>query len=193
MRLDPQSLLDAYAHGAFPMADRDGKLHWYSANPRGILPLEEFHISQTLRQTIRQKKFEIRINCDFEATMRACKATRLESGTWISERLIGAFVQLHRLGHAHSVEAWREGKLVGGLYGVSLGAAFSGESMFHHERDASKVALAVLVERLRERGFELLDTQTCTEHLKRFGAVEIPEEQYLLRLEAAMGRQCRFD
>jgi leucyl/phenylalanyl-tRNA--protein transferase len=193
MRLDPQSLLDAYAQGAFPMADHDGKIHWYSANPRGVLPLEAFHIPQTLRQTIRQKRFEIRINFNFEAAMRACMSIRLADGTWISGPLIAAFVRLHRLGHAHSVEAWQNGKLAGGLYGVSLGAAFFGESMFHHQRDASKVALAALVERLRERGYELLDTQTCTQHLKRFGVIEIPEEDYLQRLDKALARECHFD
>ena len=193
MRFDPETLLDAYAQGAFPMADEDGKIRWYTADPRGVLPLETFHIPRTLGQIIRQNKFEIRINCDFEGAMRACMATRLGDRTWINEELIAAYVRLHKLGHAHSVEAWREGKLAGGLYGVSLGAAFFGESMFHHQRDASKVALAALVDRLRERGYELLDTQTCSEHLKRFGGVEISEEEYLALLAKAMGRECRFD
>lgn len=192
MRLDPDSLLEAYSQGAFPMADHDGELHWYTADPRGILPLDQFHIPQTLRQIIRQKKFEIRIDHNFEAAMRACMSNRIEN-TWINEKLIAAFVRLHELGHAHSVEAWQNGTLAGGLYGVSLGAAFFGESMFHHQRDASKVALAALVERLKERGFELLDTQTCTQHLRRFGVIEIPEEDYLARLARALERECRFD
>src|SRR3954468_19621314 len=189
MRLDPETLLDAYAQGAFPMADSSGKLGWYTADPRGIIPLDTFHVPQTLRQLIRQRHFEIRINHDFAATMRACMQTRSER-TWITDELIDAYARLHERGHAHSVEAWREGKLAGGLYGVSLGAAFCGESMFHHERDASKVALVALVERLRERGFELLDTQTCSEHLMRFGAIEIPEDAYLQQLARAMKHEC---
>lgn len=175
------------------MADEDGQIRWYTADPRGVLPLDSFHIPQTLRQLIRQKKFEIRINFDFEKTMRACMTARPDKTTWINEELIAAYTRLHKLGHAHSVEAWRDNQLAGGLYGVSLGAAFFGESMFHYQRDASKVALAALVERLKERGYELLDTQSCTEHLKRFGTIEIPEEDYLARLAKALKRACRFD
>jgi leucyl/phenylalanyl-tRNA--protein transferase len=192
MRLDVETLLDAYANGVFPMAGANGKIHWYSADPRGVIPLETFHIPQTLRQIIRRKTFEIRINHDFEATMRACMSARIEH-TWINEELIAAYVGLHRAGHAHSLEAWRDGKLAGGLYGVSLGAAFFGESMVHRQRDASKVALVALVERLSERGYRLLDTQMCSEHLKRFGCVEIGEEAYLELLREAIGFKCRFD
>jgi leucyl/phenylalanyl-tRNA--protein transferase len=192
VRLDPESLLQAYSQGAFPMADRDGRIRWYTADPRGVLPLESFHLPQTLRQTVRQHRFEIRINHDFPATMRACMQARSDN-TWISEELISAFTRLHELGHAHSVEAWREGELAGGLYGVSLGAAFFGESMFHRQRDASKVALVALVDRLKEREYQLLDTQTCSEHLKRFGCVEIPHRDYVRLLEAALGRECTFD
>jgi leucyl/phenylalanyl-tRNA--protein transferase len=191
MRLDPATLLNAYAQGVFPMADDDGRIGWYTADPRGILPLEAFHVPQTLRQTVRQNRFEIRVNHDFQAVVRACMQARAER-TWITDELIAAYARLHAIGHAHSVEAWRGGKLAGGLYGVSLGAAFFGESMFHHERDASKVALVALVERLRDRGFELLDTQTTTTHLRRFGAIEIPEDEYLDRLERALDRECRF-
>jgi leucyl/phenylalanyl-tRNA---protein transferase len=191
MRLDPETLLDAYAQGAFPMAEPDGQILWYTADPRGVLPLERFHIPQTLRQLVRQKKFEIRINHDFEAAMRACMQTRADH-TWINDELIQAYVRLHELGHAHSVEAWRNGRLAGGLYGVSLGGAFFGESMFHHHRDASKVALVALVERLRERDFALLDTQTCSDHLARFGGVEIPEEEYLRQLDEALLKERQF-
>src|SRR5688572_24056986 len=180
--LDPETLLTAYAQGVFPMGDRDNVIRWYTADPRGVIPLDAFHVPRTLAQVVRQRKFEIRFNYDFEATMRGCMAARAE-GTWISEELIAAYVHLHELGFAHSVEAWRDGELAGGLYGVSLGAAFFGESMFHHVRDASKVALVALVDRLRERNYELLDTQAATSHLKRFGCIEIRAEDYLRRLK----------
>jgi leucyl/phenylalanyl-tRNA--protein transferase len=190
--LDPETLLQAYSQGAFPMTDRDGRTRWYTADPRGILPLEQFHIPHTLGQTIRQKRFEVRINYDFAATMRACMNVRRD-GSWISEDLVRVYSQLHEMGFAHSVEAWRNGVLAGGLYGVSLGAAFFGESMFHHQRDASKVALVHLVERLREREFELLDTQATTQHLRRFGCIDVPASEYLARLQRALKRRCEFD
>jgi leucyl/phenylalanyl-tRNA--protein transferase len=192
VRLDPGTLLTAYSQGIFPMADADGSIRWYSADPRGIFPLDAFHVPGTLRQLIKQGRFEIRVNHDFEATMRGCMQQRAGE-TWISEKLIRAYTQLHELGFAHSVEAWRNGTLAGGLYGVSLGGAFFGESMFHRERDASKVALVHLVERLREREFELLDTQASTPHLARFGCVEIPAGEYLDRLRKAITRRCQFD
>jgi leucyl/phenylalanyl-tRNA--protein transferase len=192
MRLDPQTLLDAYANGTFPMADEDGRIRWYTANPRGVLPLDEaFHVPDTLAKTVRSGRFDVRINHDFEAAMRACMQARIER-TWINEELIAAYVRLHQLGYAHSVEAWRDGQLAGGLYGVSLGGAFFGESMFHRDRDASKVALVALVTRLRERGFELLDTQTCSKHLERFGCTAIDEAEYLKRLDQALERECTF-
>jgi leucyl/phenylalanyl-tRNA---protein transferase len=189
--LDPQTLLSAYSQGAFPMADRDGVIRWYTADPRGILPLERFHIPHTLRSLIRQEKFELRIDTAFEATMRGCMGARAE-GTWINEEMVAAYVRLHRLGYAHSVESWREGELAGGLYGVSLGGAFFGESMFHRLRDASKVALVNLVNHLRERGYELLDTQASTPHLEQFGCIDIPAEEYLRRLAHALRKKCEF-
>ncbi len=191
--LDPETLLSAYAQGSFPMADPNGRVRFFTADPRGVLPLESFHIPHTLRQLVRRQPpaFEIHIDRDFEATMRACAERRTE-GTWISKELIAAYVRLHELGFAHSVEAWQDGVLAGGLYGISLGAAFFGESMFHRRRDASKVALVHLVDRLRARGYELLDTQATTSHLVRFGAIEIPADDYLRRLERAMLRQCQF-
>ena len=193
-QLDPQTLLSAYAQGVFPMADRDGVIRWYTADPRGILPLDRFHIPGTLKQTVRQGKFQIRINHDFTATMRACATVpREDGGTWINETLIAAYSRLHEMGFAHSVEAWHNDQLVGGLYGVSLGAAFFGESMFHTVRDASKVALVHLVQRLRERGYQLLDTQATTSHLKRFGAIDIPASEYGRLLRAAVTRECVFD
>ncbi len=189
--LDPEVLLNAYSQGAFPMTDSDGTTRWYTADPRGIIPLEAFHVPGTLQQVIRQNRFEIRFDHGFEAVMRACMNVRSE-GSWISEQLIAVYKQLHELKFAHSVEAWRNGELAGGLYGVSLGAAFFGESMFHYQRDASKVALAALVGRLRERGYELLDTQAATSHLKRFGCIEIPADEYLRRLKRALERKCSF-
>jgi leucyl/phenylalanyl-tRNA--protein transferase len=191
-RLDPESLLSAYAQGVFPMADRSGHVKWFSADPRGILPLDAFHVSHTLAQLIRNGKgFEVRINHDFERTMRACQQARSD-GTWINQKLIAAYVRLHDLGFAHSVETWWDGELAGGLYGVSLGGAFFGESMFHRRRDASKIALVALVNRLNDRGFELLDTQASTSHLKRFGCIEIPAAEYLRRLDAAMQKKREF-
>ena len=190
--LDPETLLSAYAQGAFPMADRDGVIRWYTADPRGIFPLEQFHVPRTLAQVVRQGRFEVRVNNDFEATMRACMIER-EDGTWINEELIAAYLRLHQLGFAHSVESWRDGELAGGLYGVSLGAAFFGESMFHRQRDASKVALVHLVERLCDRGYELLDAQATTPHLRRFGCVEIPARDYLRRLRIAITKDRAFD
>jgi leucyl/phenylalanyl-tRNA--protein transferase len=150
----------------------------------------------TLRQLVNKPPdrggFEVRINHDFEATMRGCMAAR-EDGTWINDELIAAYVRLHDIGFAHSVECWRDGELAGGLYGVSLGAAFFGESMFHRQRDASKVALVHLVRRLREREFELLDTQATTPHLRRFGCVDVPVREYMRRLHRAIPKERVFD
>jgi leucyl/phenylalanyl-tRNA--protein transferase len=195
-RLDPETLLSAYAQGVFPMADHDGTIRLYTADPRGVIPLDAFHVPHTLAQLVRRPPerggFEVRINHDFEATMRGCMQNRPD-GTWINRELIRAYVRLHDLGYAHSVETWRDGQLAGGLYGVSLGAAFFGESMFHHERDASKVALVHLVNRLRERKFELLDTQATTSHLRRFGCIDIPAREYLVRLRRAIQTPREFD
>ena len=141
---------------------------------------------------MKQGRFEVRFNYDFRATMRACMNVRRD-GSWISEDLVRVYSQLHEMGFAHSVECWQKDQLAGGLYGVSLGAAFFGESMFHHQRDASKVALVHLVQRLREREFELLDTQATTQHLRRFGCIDIPASEYLVRLQKALKRRCEFD
>jgi leucyl/phenylalanyl-tRNA--protein transferase len=191
-RLDPQTLLSAYAQGIFPMADPSGRIGWYSADPRGILPLDSFHVPHTLAQQIRNARgVEVRFNFDFEKTMRACRDARAD-GTWINEKLIAAYVQLHELGFAHSVETWWDGELAGGLYGVSLGGAFFGESMFHRRTNASKIALVALVNRLKERGFVLLDTQASTNHLRRFGCIDIPATEYLQRLESALQIDAQF-
>jgi leucyl/phenylalanyl-tRNA--protein transferase len=190
--LDPETLLSAYAQGAFPMADRSGAIRWYTADPRGVIPLDQFHVPHTLAQLIRNGKgFEVRINHDFAGTMRACRDERSE-GTWINEKLVAAYVRLHELGFAHSVETWWDGQLAGGLYGVSLGGAFFGESMFHRRRDASKIALVYLVNRLKERGFELLDAQASTSHLRTFGCVELPASEYLQMLDKALQVKCVF-
>jgi leucyl/phenylalanyl-tRNA--protein transferase len=189
--LDPDTLLTAYSQGVFPMTDRDGKIRWYTADPRGIIPLDRFHLPRTLKQIVRQNRFEIRIDHAFEAAMRGCMENRPD-GSWISPRLIAAYLKLYEMGYAHSVEAWQNGALVGGLYGVSINAAFFGESMFYRVPDASKVALVHLVERLRERGFELLDTQASNPHLRRFGCIEIPAMEYMRRLERALAKECSF-
>jgi leucyl/phenylalanyl-tRNA--protein transferase len=188
--IDSEFLLTAYCNGYFPMADPDtGEIGWYAPDPRTIFNLNEFKIPRSLKLTIKKHVFDIRINQQFENVMRGC-AERTE--TWISETIIQSYVALHRMGFGHSVESWRDGKLVGGLYGVAIGGAFFGESMFSRERDASKVALTYLVERLRERKYSFLDTQYLTPHLVRFGAKEIPRDDYLNRLEQALQQHCTF-
>ena len=182
----------AYRHGIFPMADEgSGEILWFRPDPRAVIPLDGFHVSRSLARTLGRGTFEVRFDTDFEGVMRGC-ADRPE-GTWISEGFVEVYGALHRAGKAHSVEAWRGGRLCGGVYGVALGGAFMAESMFHRETDASKVALAALVSRLRERGFILLDVQYLTPHLESLGAVEIPRREYERRLEAALRLDCRFD
>ena len=189
-RLSPELLVRAYCAGVFPMAQRrHGPIGWYAPDPRGIIPLDAFHVPRSLRQTVARGVFEVRVNDDFPAVIRAC-AERDE--TWISPEIERTYTDLHRLGIAHSVEAWQDGRLAGGLYGVALGGAFFGESMFSRITDASKVALVALVERLRERGFALLDVQWVTPHLARFGAIEIPRREYERQLAAALRLPCSF-
>lgn len=187
--LPPKLLIAAYLQGIFPMGV-DGKIEWFSPDPRAILPLDGFHVSATLRQTIRQNRFRIEINTSFTEVMRAC--ARRPDGTWITPEIIRAYTELHRLGLAHCVEAWQGETLAGGLYGVSIGGAFFGESMFHTVRDASKVALAALVDRMCAREFNLLDIQFITSHLQRFGAIEISRDEYLRRLAKAVDLPCTF-
>lgn len=189
--IEPALLVQAYRQGIFPMALEDDEIGWFSPDPRGVLPLDRVHTPARLARVIRSGRFEVAIDRDFEGVMRACAADR-EDGTWISEEIIESYVALHRLGLAHSVETWREGRLAGGLYGVHLGGAFFGESMFHLETDASKVALMALVFRMRERGMSLLDIQWVTPHLAQFGAVEIPRDEYLLRLSDVVDDPCVF-
>lgn len=189
--IDAALLVRAYREGIFPMALDDGEIGWFSPDPRGVIPLEAFHVPARLARVVRSGHFEIRIDTAFEAVMRAC-GERPDDGTWISEEIVESYLALFRLGLAHSVEVWRAGRLVGGLYGVALGGAFFGESMFHRETDASKVALVALVDRLNRRGYRLLDTQWVTPHLEQFGAVEIPRMEYLDRLATAVRKSCTF-
>lgn len=184
-------LIGAYEQGLFPMALEDGTIGWFSPDPRGVIPLDRFHVPTRLRRLMRQGRFRIEIDRSFEAVMRAC-AKRPSEGTWISETIIESYLALRNLGHAHSVEAWQGDALVGGLYGVHLGAAFFGESMFHRVTDASKVVLVALVDRLTAHGFDLLDVQWLTPHLAQFGAEEIPRRAYLQRLAGALARQVSF-
>jgi len=191
-RLTPEILLRAYAEGLFPMAERRGDptLYWVSPEKRGVIPLDGFHVPRRLARTIRSGAFTVTADRAFRAVMEACAAPgpgREES--WINSEILRLYTALHIGGHAHSIECWRDNRLVGGLYGVRLGAAFFGESMFSRARDASKVALVALVEGLRRGGFVLLDTQFITAHLARFGAIEIPRQQYLRRLHEALNRE----
>jgi leucyl/phenylalanyl-tRNA---protein transferase len=191
LTLTPEGVELAYRHGIFPMADeRSGQILWFRPDPRAVIPLDGFHVSRSLARTLRRAVFEVRVDTDFEGVMRGC-ADRPE-GTWISERFVEVYGALHRAGKAHSVEAWRDGRLVGGAYGLALGGAFMAESMFHRETDASKVALAALVGRLSERGFTLLDVQYVTPHLESLGAVEITRREYERRLERALALDRRF-
>jgi len=188
--LRPEMLLSAYANGIFPMADSNGELQWFAPDPRAIIPLHGLVVSRSLRSVIRRGKFTIRVNNDFNAVIRAC-ADRPE-GTWISDEIVHAYSLLHRLGFAHSVEAWHKGELAGGLYGVAIGGAFFGESMFYRVTDASKVAMAHLVQRMKEHGLVLLDTQFITDHLRRLGAIEISRNDYETRLADAIQMPVRF-
>lgn len=185
----PAELLDCYRRGVFPMADArdDPRLFLVDPDLRGVLPLDRFHLSKSLRKTIRRDPFEIRVNTAFSRVMELCaEAAPDRPNTWINSPILNLYSSLHRLGHAHSVEAWRDGELVGGLYGVSLKAAFFGESMFSRATDASKVALAHLAARLRAGGYRLLDTQFVTSHLETFGVEEVPREQFHERLKLAL-------
>jgi leucyl/phenylalanyl-tRNA---protein transferase len=193
--ITPAILLKAYACGIFPMAETadDPTIFWIDPTERGILPLDGFHLSRSLAKTIRRERFEVRVDTAFPAVVDGCaEPAPGRQQTWINADIRSLYLELHRLGHAHSVETWRENRLVGGLYGVSLGAAFFGESMFSRETDASKVALAFLVERLRRGGYQLLDTQFLTSHLQSFGATEISRAEYHRLLEPAIVAEATF-
>jgi leucyl/phenylalanyl-tRNA---protein transferase len=187
--LEPERLLDAYRHGIFPwpISPRSKAIPWFSPDPRGVLELDALHVSRRLVQTIRSGKFEITSDRDFDAVVAACGTAQWRRhATWITTEIGAAYRALNERGQAHSIEAWHDGQLAGGLYGVTVGGLFAGESMFYHVRDASKVVLARLVEHLRERGYRLFDIQMLTPHMARMGGVEIPRAEYLKRLAAAV-------
>ncbi|SLN48840.1 leucyl/phenylalanyl-tRNA--protein transferase [Oceanibacterium hippocampi] len=193
--LTPEALLRAYASGRFPMAeDRDDPtIYWVNPDFRGILPLDRFHIPKRLARTVRQDPFRITVDRAFHAVVEGCAESRPNRrATWINDTIMAIYDELHEAGHGHSIECWQEDRLVGGLYGVNLGAAFFGESMFSRARDASKVALVHLVVRLSVGGFRLLDTQFVTEHLTRFGAIEIPRQDYRRLLASALRQNGDF-
>jgi leucyl/phenylalanyl-tRNA--protein transferase len=193
--IDSDMLLRAYAFGVFPMAEArdDPELFWIDPEHRGVLPLDNFHLPRRLKRTVKAEPFEVRIDTSFRQVMMACaESGEAREGTWINDQIIALYSELFARGHAHSVECWQEGRLVGGLYGVSLGAAFFGESMFSRETDASKVALVYLVARLRFGGFKLLDTQFVTTHLQQFGTIEISRDAYRARLREAIVETADF-
>ena len=195
IELTPALLLRAYAVGIFPMAQSatDDRLAWFDPDPRGILPLDAFHLPRRLRRTVRSGRFKVTADRDFAGVIDGCAdSTDFRPNTLINQQIKKLCLELHRMGRAHSVEVWDGEALVGGLYGVALGGAFFGESMFSRVRDASKIALVHLVTRLRYCGFELLDTQFATEHLFQFGAIEIPRADYRRRLARALVLNCRF-
>jgi leucyl/phenylalanyl-tRNA--protein transferase len=195
LEITPQVLLKAYAVGIFPMAEsaEDPGLYWIEPETRGILPLDRFHLPKRLKRTVTQGVYEVRVDRDFDAVIAGCAAPAAgRAKTWINERIRRLYGELFTLGHCHTVETYLDGRLVGGLYGIALGAAFFGESMFSRERDASKVALVHLVARLRAGGFRLLDTQFTTRHLKQFGALDIDRRHYHRLLEQAIADEADF-
>jgi leucyl/phenylalanyl-tRNA--protein transferase len=195
MEITPELLLQAYRIGVFPMGERrdDPKLYWLDPRLRAILPLDAFHLPHRLKRTIKRSRFEVTADASFADVVHACAEPRPgHPESWINEPIVHLYTELHRRGHAHSIECRLDGRLVGGLYGVSVGAAFFGESMFSRERDASKVALVHLVARLIKGGFRLLDCQFMTEHLRSFGAIELPREQFRALLNEAVERTATF-
>ena len=191
--LTADDLVYGYINGIFPMADTDGTLYWYSPDPRAIIPIDTYHPPKSLRPTLNKNIFEVKVDTNFRNVMLACSKPRRDAeDSWISEEIIDAYTDLHLAGLAHSFEAYIDGELVGGLYGVAIGAAFFGESMFYKVPDASKVAFHFLMETLRERKFDLLDTQFMNENVRRFGAVEIPKIKYLSLLKKAVHKRNHF-
>jgi leucyl/phenylalanyl-tRNA--protein transferase len=187
--LEPRLLISAYCNGIFPMGMENGRLSWFSPDPRGVIPVQDFHVPRSTRAELKRLNYEIRVNTAFAETVRSC-ATRRE--TWITREIMQSYEVLHKLRYAHSVETWAEGSLIGGLYGVSIGGAFFGESMFSRAPGGSKAALVWLMEHLKQRGFLLHDTQWTTEHLSMFGGREIARDEYLGLLERAVNEPVRF-
>jgi leucyl/phenylalanyl-tRNA--protein transferase len=195
LEITPQVLLKAYACGIFPMAESadDPQLYWIEPQARGVLPLGAVQVPRRLQRTLRQQPYEIRVDCDFDGVISGCAASRPgRRSTWINDRIRTLYRDLHRLGYCHTVEAWQDGRLVGGLYGVALGGAFFGESMFSQARDASKIALVYLCARLIHGGFLMLDTQFVTDHLRQFGTVEIDKSEFHRQLERALSVEGDF-
>lgn len=194
MELTTEVLLLAYSQGVFPMAHSDGRIYWYDPHPRAIIPLDAFHTPRSLQRVVKNGRFTIRTDTAFRQVMEACAAPAAgREDTWINQEFLEAYTRLNQLGFAHSVETWFGDELVGGLYGVTLGGFFAGESMFSWADNASKVALVHLVARLRRGGYQLLDTQFMTEHLRRFGTIEIPRNEYKRRLARALQVQGEWD
>jgi leucyl/phenylalanyl-tRNA--protein transferase len=192
-KLTADDLIYGYINGIFPMADADGTLYWYAPDPRAVIPIDTYKPAKSLKPILNKNQFEIRINTAFEQVMRYCSIPRSnDDSVWISEEIIEGYTELHRLGLAHSVETYQDNQLVGGLYGVALGAAFFGESMFHLVSNASKVAFHQLIMILRQQQFMLLDTQFINDNVRRYGAVEIPKADYLKQLKAAVRKKARF-
>ncbi|MBN2022245.1 MAG: leucyl/phenylalanyl-tRNA--protein transferase [Pirellulales bacterium] len=193
--LGPEWLLDAYRHGIFPwpITDVEAPIAWWSPDPRAVIELDGFHVPRRLGRTCRHGQFQVSRDRDFPGVIRGCAtAGDRRRGTWLTDEMIAAYIRLHELGHAHSVEVWQQGRLVGGTYGVSIAGLFAAESKFYRSRDASKVALVHLVEHLRGRGYSLLDIQQHTPHTAQFGAIEIPRARYLRRLAAALSQPVTF-
>lgn len=191
--LTAEDLMYGYMNGIFPMADTDGSLYWYSPDPRAIIPIDTYKPAKSLRPILNKNLFDIHINRDFEAVMRHCALPRNgEPETWISEEIIQAYCDLHQMGMAHSVEAYVGDRLVGGLYGVAIGGVYFGESMFYLEPNSSKVAFHYLIENLRKQQYELLDTQFINDNVKRYGAIEIPREDYLILLRKVIQQPRSF-
>ncbi|MEZ0541461.1 leucyl/phenylalanyl-tRNA--protein transferase [Fibrella arboris] len=192
-KLTADDLIYGYINGIFPMADADGTLYWYSPDPRAIIPLDTYKPAKSLRPILNKRIFDIRVNTDFEQVMRHCAVPRSEDdSTWISEEIIDAYTELHRMGLAHSVETYLDNQLVGGLYGVAIGSVFFGESMFHLVSNASKVAFHHLILILREQQFQLLDTQFINDNVKRYGAIDISKRDYADLLKKALRYKARF-
>jgi len=192
-KLTANDLIYGYMNGIFPMADTDGTLYWYSPDPRAVIPIMTYKTPKSLRPIINKNTFEVRINTNFEGVMRNCASARKgDSETWISEEIIEAYCELNKSGLAYSVETYIDNRLVGGLYGVSIGGAFFGESMFYIIPDASKVAFHYLMKILKHQDYELLDTQFINDNVKRFGAIEIPRREYIKTLKNSLEKQCNF-